>query len=201
MKEVTHEARSAQLDAFLRVLDPADNSVGGGTASAVAGAMASALVAMVARLSLGKPGLEPESFYQPIIEDAELLAKELMEGGRGDAQAFDGVMRAYRLPKTSEMEKRFRREATQRAMVVAALTPLGNAKRCRRVLELHQSLVGRSNVSALSDLSCAAYLAVAGLRGCLENVRVNLRSMEDGKQSRAIRTEIDELERFVNENG
>ena len=201
MKEATDQARSAQMDAFLRVLDPADNSVGGGTASAMAAAMASALVAMVARLSVGKPGLEPESFYRPIIEDAELLAKELMEGGRADARAFGDLMRAYRLPKTSEVEKRFRREVTQRAMLAAALAPLGNARRCRRVMELQRSLVGRSNPSASSDLSCAAYLAFAGLRGCLENVRVNLRLIEDGTEARAISTELDELERFVKENG
>ena len=44
------------VQAFLKVLDPTDNSTGGGTASAVAGAMAAALAAMVARLSIGKAG-------------------------------------------------------------------------------------------------------------------------------------------------
>jgi formiminotetrahydrofolate cyclodeaminase len=201
MGESGAEDRRAELDAFLRVLDPEDNAVGGGTASSVAGAMAAALVAMVARLSMGKQGLEPDSFYEPIIEDAQLLARELMEGGRADARAFDGIMVAYRLPKTNEEEQRFRREAIQRAMVVAALTPLANAQRCRRVLDLQRSLQGRSNANAVSDLTCAAHLSVAGIRGCLDNVRVNLRFIEDGVEARAISTEVDDLNRFVNENG
>lgn len=201
MVEDREEDRRAGIEAFLRVLDPEDNAVGGGTASSVAGAMAAALVAMVARLSVGKPGLEPEAFYRPIIGEAELLARELMEGGRADARAFDGIMVAYRLPKTSEEEQRFRREAIQRAMVVAALTPLANAQRCRRVLDLQRSLQGRSNANAVSDLTCAAHLSLAGIRGCLDNTRVNLRFIEVGVEARAIAAEVDDLNRFVNENG
>ena len=60
--------------AFLKVLDPEDNSTGGGTASAVAGAMAGALVGMVARLSVGRKGMETEWFYTDITEAAETLA-------------------------------------------------------------------------------------------------------------------------------
>ena len=54
---------NANVESFLRVLDPADNSTGGGTAAAVAGAMAAALVGMVARLSIGKKRADTESFF------------------------------------------------------------------------------------------------------------------------------------------
>jgi len=59
--------------AFLKVMDPADDSTGGGTASAVAGAMAAGLMGMVARVSIGKQGMEPESLYREIDAAAQEL--------------------------------------------------------------------------------------------------------------------------------
>jgi len=169
------------ITAFLKVLDPADNSTGGGTASAVAGAMAGALVAMVARLSIGKEGMEPELFYKELGASAEALSRELFSGGREDSQAFEAVRNAFRLPKQSDEEKTVRREAIQAAWVQAARVPLANAERCRQVLELATQLRGRSNPNAASDLECAMYLARAGMLGCVENVEINLPAIKDQK--------------------
>ncbi len=77
---------AANTKAFLRVLDSYENTTGGGTASAVAGAMAAALVAMVARLSIGKQGLEDEDFYLEIMKEVESLSTELMDGGSDDSR-------------------------------------------------------------------------------------------------------------------
>jgi len=167
------------LAAFLRVLDPADNSTGGGTASAVAGAMAAALVSMVARLSLGKAGRESESFYREIILQAEDLSRRLYQGGTADSQAFEAIRAAYKLPKETPAEKEKRLAAIQEAVLKATRTPLGNAEACREVLFLIGNLRRRFNESAASDLECAAYLARAGLSGCLANVEINLRSLKD----------------------
>ena len=166
--------------AFLKVLDPADNSTGGGTASAVAGAMAAALVAMVARLSVGKEGMEePDSFYTALGASAETLSKQLFDGGRQDSQAFEAVRNAFRLPKQSEEEKARRREAIQAAWIQASRVPLANAERCSQVLDLGEQLRGRSNPNAASDLACAIVLARAGLLGCLENVEINLPAIKE----------------------
>jgi formiminotetrahydrofolate cyclodeaminase len=167
------------IAAFLKVLDPSDNSTGGGTASAVAGAMAGALVAMVARLSFGKEGMESESFYKKLGASAETLSTALFNGGHEDSQAFESVRHAFRLPKDSDEEKSIRREAIQSAWVHAARVPLANAQRCREVLELGAKLHDRSNPNAASDLACAMYLARAGMLGCLENVEINLPAIKD----------------------
>jgi formiminotetrahydrofolate cyclodeaminase len=167
------------LAAFLKVLDPEDNSTGGGTASAVAGAMAGALVSMVARLSLGRPGMEEESFYREISREAEGLSRRLYQGGAADSRAFLAIRAAYRLPKTNPAEKEKRLAAVQEAVREAARTPLENAEACREVLSLIDRLKGRFNESAASDLECAGYLARAGLSGCLANVEINLRSLKD----------------------
>jgi len=167
------------IDAFLKVLDPRDNSTGGGTASAVAGAMAGGLVAMVARLSAGKPGMESNSFYANIDGAASRLSMELFDGGRQDSEAFGSVGSAYRMPKETEADKEKRSAAIQASWEQAAQIPILNAQRCAEVLELAQRLSGCSNLNAASDLECAVHLARAGLLGCVANVEINLSSIKD----------------------
>ncbi len=181
------------LKAFLRVLDPADNSTGGGTASAVAGAMAAALCAMVARLSIGKKGMQPEAFYRPLVEEGERLAKELMDGGREDSLAFDRVREVYRLPKDGQAQQAERKAAIAAAMLHATRVPLAGARGCARVLELCQALAGRSSPNAGSDLGSARALAAAGLAGCLANVEINLPGVAGGEAKVEIEQEAARL--------
>ena len=61
-----HLIVNQNLETFLKVLDPSDRTTGGGSASAIAGAMAGALTAMVAELSIDKKGMEPETFYEEV---------------------------------------------------------------------------------------------------------------------------------------
>ncbi len=173
-----------------------DSSTGGGTASAVSGAMAAALAAMVARLSMGRPGMEAEAYYTDIASEAESLSRELFDGGRRDAESFDGVMAALHLPKASEEEKAARRAALSRANLKAAQVPLANAGACRKVLDLCRLLDGRSNPNAGSDLECAGHLALAGLKGCLANVVINLPGIKDPEQADLIKTRADLLGRL-----
>lgn len=170
---------SQNIDAFLRVLDAADNSTGGGTASSVAGAMAGGLAAMVARLSMGKKDLAPREHYETIAAEAEELSTALFNGGHQDAAAFDKVSAAYRLPKDTDDKKAARSRAIQGAMIHAAEVPLANAESCSRVLELCRSLEKSYNTNAASDLECAGYLAGAGLKGCISNVKINLPYIKD----------------------
>lgn len=165
--------------AYLRVLDPADNSTGGGTASAIAGAMAAALAAMVARLSVNGAGDGSDDVYESIVREGAVLGEALRAGGDEDATAFDAVMAAFRLPKATDEERVARSAAIQIAMAEATRVPLQNAERCAAVRVLVARLAGRSNPRALSDLQTAGYLAEAGLRGCLANVDINLPGVKD----------------------
>ncbi len=178
----------ADLDAFLKVIDPEDNSTGGGTASAVAGAMAAGLVGMVARVSKGKPDLESDDFYAAIDAQARELTRVLMRGGTEDSEAFGAVMRAFTLPKCTDEEKSVRSAAIGSAMIEATRVPLENAARCVRVLELADRVSKKFNENAASDLEVARSLARSGAEGCLENVQINLSSVKD----EAIRAEIED---------
>jgi formiminotetrahydrofolate cyclodeaminase len=112
------------LTTFLKVLDPSDNTTGGGTASAVAGAMAAALVALVARLSAGKAGMAAAPPYAEIDAEAETLSRRLLAGGQEDAAAFEAVRAAVRLPKGTDAERSVRLDAIQAAFICAAGVPL-----------------------------------------------------------------------------
>ncbi len=181
------------LNAFLRVLDPKDKATGGGTASAIAGAMSAALVAMVARLSVGKEGMESEEFYRAISAEGEKLADALFNGGREDSQAFDAARAAYALPHQTDQQKAARTAATQEAMTRAARVPLANAERCARVIELGSRLRGKSNPHAASDLECAGYLARAGLLGCIANVAINVPAIKDKQIASELSARADAL--------
>ena len=181
------------LDAFLKVIDPEDDQTGGGTASAVAGAMAAGLAGMVARLSIGREGMEPEEHYREIDAEAQVLTASLMRGGHEDADAFGAVMRAFKLPKGTDEEKAARSSAIQDGMIGAAKVPLANAERCARVLELVARLEGRSNRNAASDLAVGGALAGTALEGCLANVEINVASIKDPETSEALLARVGEL--------
>ena len=179
------------IKAFLRVLDASDNSTGGGTASSVAGAMAAGLTAMVARLSIGKKDLSPRAYYEKIASKAEKIVGRLFDGAREDAVAFDRVSSAYKLPKETDDDKASRSMEIQKAIVHAAEVPLSNAGYCKTVLDLCRQLEERFNTNATSDLECAAYLAKAGLKGCLANVRINLAYIKDEAVCREIKLKME----------
>jgi formiminotetrahydrofolate cyclodeaminase len=185
--------------AFLKVLDPSDDQTGGGTASAVAGAMAAGLAGMVARLSIGREGLEPEPYYREIDAEAQVLTGSLMEGGVEDSEAFGAVMRAFTLPKCTEEEKAARSTAIQDAMVGATRVPLENGERCARVLDLIGRLRGRSNPNAASDLEVAGALAKTALEGCLANVAINAGSLKDRETAADLEARASALREAVGE--
>jgi formiminotetrahydrofolate cyclodeaminase len=184
----------SDLEAFLKVLDPADDATGGGTASAVAGAMAAGLVGMVARVSKGKPDLESDDFYVAIDNEAQQLTRDLMQGGKEDSEAFGAVMRAFTLPKCTEEEKAARSAAIQEGMVGASRVPLENGVRCVRVLELADRLSASFNRNAESDLAVARSLARSGAEGCLANVAINLSSVKDESVKAEIEARARELQ-------
>lgn len=181
------------IAAFLKVVDAEDDQTGGGTAAAVAGAMAAGLAGMVARLSVGKDGMEPDPYYHEIDAEAQVLTGALLRGGREDSEAFGAVMRAFTLPKCTDEEVAARSAAIQHGMVGAAKVPLQNAERCANVLDLVTRLRDRSNRNAASDLEVAGALARTALMGCLANVAINVESIKEENAVFALTTRADEL--------
>lgn len=159
------------------IMDSRDVTVGGGSAAAIAAAMAAGLVGMVARLSIASKGKEyglTDESYLKLADELDNLAGTLKRGSVEDTEAYLAIKRAYALPKETEAEKALRRTEIEKAGIAAANIPLKNAKNAARVLEIACLLRDKSNPNAGSDLACGNRLAAFAVHGALLNVEANL---------------------------
>ena len=171
---------AASLDGWIDELAGGAPTPGGGSAAALAGALAAALVAMVARLTIGKKayaGVEAQA--REILAEAEQLRGELRRLVDEDAAAYAGVTRAYKIPKADP----HRAQAIDDALLAAARPPADVVKRGRRLLALAQTIEHIGNRNAVSDARVAGMLAKTAIDGATENVNANLAGLSD--QARA----------------
>jgi formiminotetrahydrofolate cyclodeaminase len=112
-----------------------------------------------------------------------------------DASAFNAVMAAFKLPKTTEEEQTARNAAIQQGYKAAISIPLDTTKTTLECLKLLPVIIEKGNVNAISDAGTSALIAGAGIRGALLNVRLNLQSIKDGAYVKKITQEIHLLER------
>ena len=179
---------------FLGELASVEPTPGGGSASALAGALSAALVSMVCRLTLGRgkfAAVEPEMLR--MLEQAELLRQRLTRAVDDDAGAYEAVLAAYRLPRSSEAERQSRSAAIQAALKEATRVPLDVARDCAELLGMARFVTENGNPNAASDAGVAALLARAGLRGAAHNVSINLPGLKDTAFAGAARTEVETL--------
>lgn len=160
----------AQLAERMASRDPVP---GGGSAAALAGAMAASLVAMVAELTLGRTDADPEELGS-IRDAARAHMRALLDLAQADAAAYAGVVAARRLPRDTDAQRGVRSEAVAAATAEAARIPLAAAARVADVAELTARIAPIGNPNAISDAGVAAHLAAAALKGALLNVRINL---------------------------
>ncbi len=179
-----------------KVIDSDNFTVGGGVASALAGAMAAGMISMVAKLSLKKDyGLTVDE-YKEVYKEADKLAKELLAGAQADEKAFCMIKDAYALPKSTDEEKKQRSIAIQNGGISAATVPKDNGWRCKRIYQLGMILKGQSNPNAGSDLAEAIMLANAGIKGCILNVKANLPLIKDQEKKSEFEKYVDELNNY-----
>ncbi len=178
---------------FVERLASAEPTPGGGSAAALAGALAGALTAMVARLSMGR-GADDELLDQS-VRTAEQAAQTLLALVDRDAEAFDRVMAAMRMPRGSDPEKASRQAAVQEALQNATAVPLTTAEQALLVLALAPEIARIGNPNAVSDMGVAALLAHAAVRGALLNVAINAKSIKDAGYRRDAAARAGELER------
>lgn len=167
---------------FLGALASPDPTPGGGTASAVAGAMGTSLLVMVTGLAKSNTNTDDEKTalaaarvaLQPVVATLTALAD-------ADAAAFDEVMGAYRLPKASDEEKAARSAAIQKALQGATTVPLQTLRACAAAMAQAEAVATCGNRSAVSDVGVAIGLLEAAASGAEANVRINLGSVRDAQ--------------------
>ena len=166
---------------------------GGGSAAALAGCLGAALTTMVCNLSLD------ESKFQdslPVIQSIRAQSSALLEKLSRvdeDAAAFNEVMNAYKLPKSTDEEKKARLVTIQQAMKNAALLPLGVAGDCLEALKLAGRILPIGNSNAASDAAVSGLMAHAALQGALYNVKINLGFIKDADFCTDTRKRINEI--------
>jgi glutamate formiminotransferase len=153
---------------------------GGGSVSALAGALAAALGEMVCRLTLKKKSYaQHHEAVRAALEKLADLRARLMEAIDRDAASYDAVMAAFKLPKITEAEQATRARAIEEASKVAATVPLETAELTVEAARVVRELQTITVPQAASDLKVALALAAAGHAGAVENVRANLPSISD----------------------
>ena len=177
---------------------------GGGSASALAGAMGAALVQMVVALTSGRAAdAEPE--LADIAVAAANCQSELLNLAELDAVAYDAVVQARRLPKETDLEREARSVQVAAATREATRAPMHTARMAATVLDLAERLAPIGNRNAISDVGVAALLAAAAIRGAALNVRINLPYLdaeetlrdEAGAEVERLLAGLDERERAI----
>ncbi len=194
------ERKLAALDegaplGFLEAVAAKTPTPGGGSVAALAGALAAALAAMVGRLTASRRKYaEVKEEMAAMIVEAEKLRTALTQRMEEDSAAFEAVMRAYKMPKSSEEEHVARQAAIREAMIHAAEVPLATARDALAAMELAKVAASKGNVNAVTDAATAAWMAMAAIQGAALNVRINAASVEDEERRRAW---LDELEHIL----
>ena len=168
------------VDEFANETSRESPAPGGGTISAYMGALGAALGTMVANLSSHKPGWDdrcPE--FSEWADKGQALMNELLHLVDEDTDAFNRIMSAFGLPKTTDEEKVVRSKAIQDATLYAAQVPLRTMKASYKAFELCKAMAEFGNPNSVSDAGVGALAIRAAVLGAGLNVKINAGSLKD----------------------
>jgi len=195
MVEESGPLASMSVKGFLSELASSSPAPGGGSVAALAGSLGAALSSMVCNLTVGK---EKYADVQNEIKDAlkksEQLRKELIRLIDKDTEAFNDVMKAFKMPKDTEEQKKKRSRAIQEGYKTAADVPLETAKTCEKILDVAMVVAEKGNQSSITDAAVSAIMAQAGVKSAILNVKINLGSIKDEMFVKKISSELDKLQ-------
>ncbi|MEA4941101.1 Methenyltetrahydrofolate cyclohydrolase [bioreactor metagenome] len=167
---------------------------GGGSAAALEGALGAALTAMVCALTQGKKKYaEHAELTAEVGGKAQTLKAQYVDVIDRDTEAFNAVSAVFAMPKDTDEEKAARSAAMQEALKGCTKTPFEMMELAAKALELTDSVVGRSNSSAASDLGCAALSLKAAIQGAWLNVLINIGGLKDQAFAEQYRAEGEAL--------
>jgi len=172
----TPRLASMSIRDFIDELSSESPAPGGGSVSALAGAMGAALASMVAVLSHTKKGFESKhTDLDRIAVRAQELKDQLLAAVDADTDAFDRLLEAMRLPKDDPNRNLAMADAT----IGAAEVPLGVLEACPEVIELCREIARIGLQASLSDAGVGAQVARAAAAGAYQNVCINLGGLAD----------------------
>ncbi|MDL2213343.1 cyclodeaminase/cyclohydrolase family protein [Bacteroides sp. OttesenSCG-928-E20] len=183
---------------FLNKVAGSDPVPGGGSIAALNGAIASALAAMVANLTIGKKNYEEQQeLMQQIAEIANKQQEIFVADIDRDSDAYNKVFACFKMPKATDEEKAARSAAIQEATKFAATVPMQVARNAYRLMEMIEKVARKGNQNAVTDACVAMMAARSAVLGALMNVRINLGSLKDKDFAIRFSQEADELEQLA----
>jgi formiminotetrahydrofolate cyclodeaminase len=186
------DQRFVDLLASFRSSEP---TPGGGSASALSGAVGASLLAMVA--GLPKPRVQTPDEQRRLADarsQCTAISDRLTALMDRDSEAYAGVVAAFRLPKSSDDEKTARSVKIQEALRAATEAPLEVMRACVEAIHVAKIVAEFGNANAASDVEVGLELLGAGLRGAGVNAAINLTSLKDEAYVAAMKRETQRLE-------
>jgi formiminotetrahydrofolate cyclodeaminase len=189
------EIKDKSIEQFLNELASRQATPGGGSAAAVMGAQAAALISMVCNLTIGKPKYaEVEEEMKQLLNQAESLREQLTAMIKADVDVFDQLMACYGLAKDTDEQKSTRSAQIQSVLKEATIVPLECAKACAKTIELSRVAAEKGNVGVISDAGVAVMSGYSALKSAALNVYINAASIKD---SEFANTKLAELEQVL----
>jgi formiminotetrahydrofolate cyclodeaminase len=180
---------------FLSVTAGDDPVPGGGSVSALCGALSAALGQMVANLTIGrKRYAEQEENMKEMAVTFKSCMDEFSKAIDADSAAYNTVFSAYKLPKETEEEKTIRTQKIQEATKIAAEVPFLVAQKAYKMMDLICIVAKTGNQNAVTDACVAMMCARTAILGALLNVRINLTSIKDSEYADNLKKECDFIE-------
>jgi methenyltetrahydrofolate cyclohydrolase len=153
---------------------------GGGAVAGLVAASGAAMLAMVGRLTIGKQAFaDVEPRMRELVATADRARASFLEMADRDAHAFDGVMRAFRMPKETDEERTARSAAIQDGYAAAAMVPLEMARHAVDLMPLAEEATATGNPQASSDGYVGAIALHAASRAAIANVEINAAALKD----------------------
>lgn len=172
---------------FLEKTYGKDPVPGGGSVSALCGSLAASLAEMVTALTIGRKkyvDVEEEMLrYAPQMEEARRKFLDFIDE---DANAYQLVFDAFKLPKETDEEKRVRNERIQEATLEAAMVPLRVAETAVGIMDAIFQIGSKGNRNAVTDACVAMMGARTAALGAILNVRINLSGLDDKDKAREL---------------
>ena len=155
---------------------------GGGSVSSYVGALGTSLGGMVANLSCNTRGWENKvDIFSEKAFEINQLREKLLSLVDEDANSFNSIMEAYKLPKDSEENKKIRSKAIKDATLYAAQIPLNIMVESYNSYEIIEFLAKEGNQNSLSDSGVACLCVHTAIHGAYLNVRINLKDATGGE--------------------
>ena len=181
-------------EAFIQVLASKEPVPGGGGASALVGAIGTALGNMVGSLTLGKKKYaDVQEDIIALKEKADALQAEFLSLMERDAQVFEPLSKAYGMPKDTEEQRAEKARVMEQALKNCCEVPLEIMRACCKAIDLHEEFAAKGTAIAISDVGCGVICCKAALQAASLNVFINTKSMVDRQAAQRYNQEANRM--------